>query len=280
MKQAERLRQVGIGVQLKNLRKKSGMTTRSVASALGLSPASVNRNEQGQRVPDREEASALCALYGVTGDEKRELIERIGETSETASWLATGHLPDQLASLMVLEREAVAITDAQVALIPGLVQTADYARLVLGSPAVIDEDVERRVSTRLGRQAILSRPNAPEVSLFIDEGVLHRSLGDAWVMRRQLEHLLVVQQRDNVSVRVLPFDTAGHPAVDGSFSRYELVDGSPYIFVEGLSFGVFITEPTEVKPFVEVCRVLDDRALDEQGSNKMIKEIAERYGDE
>ncbi len=280
MKQAERLRQVGIGVQLKKLREKSGMTTRSVASALGLSSSSVNRNEKGQRIPDREEASALCALFGVTGEEKRELIERIGETSETASWLATGHLPDQLASLMVLEREAVAITDVQVALIPGLVQTADYARLLLGSPAVIDEDVERRVSTRLGRQAILSRPSAPEVSLFIDEGALHRTLGNSQVMREQLEHLLVVQRRDNVSVRVIPARARESPAHGGPFSLYELADGSPYVFVEARSLGVFITEATDVEPFVKVCRALEGCALDEEGSSELIKSIAEGLVDE
>ncbi|WP_017976597.1 helix-turn-helix domain-containing protein [Actinopolyspora halophila] len=280
MKQAERLRQVGIGLQLKSLRKRSGMTTRSVASSLGVSSATINRNEQGQRVPDREEASALCALYGVTGDEKRELIERIGETSETASWLATGHLPDQLASLMVLEREAVAITDVQVALIPGLVQTADYARLVLGSPAAGDEDLERRISTRLGRQAVLSRPSGPEVSFFIEEGALHRSLGNSRIMREQLDYLLTVQRRDNVSVRVVPARARESPAQGGPFSMYELADGNPYVFVEARSLGVFITEATDVEPFVKVCRTLESCALDEAASNELIAGIAEGLTDE
>lgn len=85
MNRSRRLRQIGIGTQLRKLRENSAMTTRSVARALGISSSSINRTELGQRIPDREEISALCALYGVTGKQKTSLIERVDEVADTAA---------------------------------------------------------------------------------------------------------------------------------------------------------------------------------------------------
>ncbi len=183
MQQSGKLRQIGLGVQLRNAREIAGMTTRSVATHLGLSPSSVNRNELGSRVPNREEVSALCVLYGVTGADKQALVDRVGATSDANAWLSNAS--DQMASLMVLEREARAIANVEVTLVPGLVQTFEYARLVLAASCRSGTDLERQVANRLGRQAVLSKPNAPQVSLVIDEGALHRTLGNPRVLREQ-----------------------------------------------------------------------------------------------
>lgn len=277
MKRSEKLRQIGIGVQLRKLREEAGMTTRSVASSLGLSASTVNRTELGSRVPDRDEMSALCALYGVTGEAKRELIERVGEVGEAAAWLESARVSDIVASLMVLERESVSMTYSAVALVPGLAQTADYARTVLGTHR---DETERKVATRLGRQAVLSRPNAPTMTMFIEEGALHRTLGNPRMLREQLEQLLVLQRRNNVSVRVIPFDAVQSPANGGPFVLYELADGSHYVFVEAFMLGVFVTDSSEVAPFVETSRLLEGSALDEAGSNALIRKIAEGLTDD
>ena len=280
MKQAEKLRQIGLGVQLRKARQEAGLTTRSVAMHLGMSPSSVNRNELGSRIPKRDEVGALCALYGVTGDDKEALLERVSQPADPAAWLATGYVPDQLASLMVLEQEATTITHVAVALIPGLAQTADYARLTLGEPSGDDTDLERLVTSRIGRQSLISRPRAPKVQMFIEEGVLHRTLGSSRLMRDQLEQLLLLQRRDNVCIRVIPLDAAERPANGGSFSLYELADGSPYAFLEAKKLGVFVTESSDITPFVEVSQALDNCALDEQSSSSLIRKITEGMSDE
>ncbi|MCX2734488.1 Scr1 family TA system antitoxin-like transcriptional regulator, partial [Saccharopolyspora sp. NFXS83] len=132
MRQSEALRQLGLGVRLRTLRENKGMTTRSVGSALGVSRSSISRTERGLRAPDREEVSALCALFGVVGDEKQELLDRVGESQETSAWLALGDgMSDQLASLLVLEREAAKITCVELALVPGLAQAPDYTRCLM-----------------------------------------------------------------------------------------------------------------------------------------------------
>lgn len=274
MRQAEKLRQIGLGVQLRKAREEAGMTTRLVALHLGMSPSSVNRNELGSRIPKRDEVTALCGLYGVTGEDKEALLERVSQPAQSAAWLATGYVPDQLASLMVLEQEATTITYVEVALMPGLVQTADYARLVFDG-SVGEEDLEKRVTTRLGRQSLLSRPRAPKVLMFIEEGALHRTLGSPRTMRDQLEQLVLLQRRDNVSIRVIPSGAAEHPVNGGSFSLYTLADGGSYVFLEARMLGVFVTEPPETKPFRDVCQALDTCALDEESSSALIKRTAE-----
>ncbi len=280
MKQAEKLRQIGLGVQLRKARQEAGLTTRSVALHLGMSPSSVNRNELGSRIPKRDEVGALCALYGVTGDDKEALLERVSQPADSAAWLATGYVPDQLASLMVLEQEATTITYVEVALMPGLVQTADYARLTLGEPAGDETDLERLVTTRIGRQSLLSHPRAPKVQLFIEEGVLHRTFGNPQMLQDQLYQLTLLQRRKNVSIRVIPFDAAAYPANGVSFSVYDLASGSPYVFLEAHKLGVFVTEEAEVKPFVDVREALDKCALDEQSSDALIRKAVEGFDDE
>lgn len=280
MRHADKLRQLGLGVQLRKLRESRGLSTRSVAKSLGVSPASINRTELGSRSPSREEVSALCAVFGVVGDEKQELIERVGESKDNAAWLATELVPDQVASLMILEREAVEITAVEVGLVPGLAQTADYARLVLGTVLEPGIDLERRVATRLGRQAVLSKPRAPEVGIYIDEAVLWRSLGSPVVVQEQLKNLLVVQRRENVAVRVIPLDAGTHGALRGSFTLYKLADGTPYVFVEARSFSVFVTESSAVQSFMQACKGLKEHALDVQASDAMISAVAERLCNE
>ena len=279
MKQAEKLRQIGLGVQLRKARQEAGMTTRSVAMHLGMSPSSVNRNELGSRIPKRDEVSALCALYGVTGEDKEALLERVSQPAHSAAWLATGYVPDQLASLMVLEQEATTITYVEVALISGLVQTADYARLAFGGTAN-HEDLEKRITTRLGRQSLLTRPRAPQVRLYLAEGVLHRTLGRPEVLRDQLEQLIILQRRENISIRVIPFSAGECPPTSVSFSLYGLADGSPYVFLEAQKLGVFVTEPAETRPFVDSCQALDTCALDEQSSSALMRKVAEGFSDD
>ncbi|WP_338603291.1 helix-turn-helix transcriptional regulator [Saccharopolyspora sp. SCSIO 74807] len=276
MKRSERLRQLGVGAQLKEMRHNSGMSTRKVAGALGISPASVNRNEIGQRVPGQDEITALCALYGVTGDLKKALLDHAAESVDTAAWVERGRITDELASLVVLESKATEITCVATSLVPGLAQTAEYSRLIIDGSPVEPDDIERRVKTRLGRQAVLSRPDGPRIKMVLEEGVLHRTLGDSRVWRDQLFQLIRLQGQANVSIRVLASGVAARPA-NNAFSMYQLGDGAPYVFVETEGAGVFVTDPSEVTPFVTTSQVLDRAALSEDESGELIRNVAEGF---
>ncbi|MFR9728686.1 helix-turn-helix domain-containing protein [Saccharopolyspora sp. MS10] len=277
MRQSEALRQLGLGVRLRTLRENRGMTTRSVAASLGVSRSSISRTERGLRAPDREEVSALCALFGVVGDEKQELLDRVGESQETSAWLALGDgMSDQLASLLVLEREAAKITCVELALIPGLAQIADYSRCLIGSRGLPPRELERKVATRLGRQAVLSRNNPPQTRIVIEESVLSRTLGSDEVLRMQLDHLVTLNQRPNVDIRVIPLSAPAHLALNGSFSFFELADGSAYAFMESQGFAVCLVESDDLRFVVDTCAGLEDIVLDEVESMSAIVAAAER----
>lgn len=97
-------------------------------------------------------------------------------------------------------------------------------------------------------------------------------------MRGQLEHLVVLQRRENVTLRVVPFTASAHPALDGPFILYDLPDGTKHVYVESRYFGVFLTEPSDVAPFMDGLRKLEDHALDSESSVALIKEVTEEHG--
>src|SRR5699024_3060522 len=121
---------------------------------------------------------------------------------------------DQLSNVMLLENEAHRVTEFELALVPGLLQTAHYARQVLAIGERSPAEVERGLSTRLGRQAVLSRPNGPEVRFVLDEFVLLRLVGGAAVMRDQLHNIVEQAQRPNVRVRIIPASSGAHAGLD------------------------------------------------------------------
>lgn len=174
------MRQIGLGMQLRKFREKTGMTTRSVAQALDISPSSVNRTELGQRQPSPEEIGALCALYGVTGQQKVLLLDSARKSQDTAWFEMESKVSAQMGTMTAIERQASAIVNVEVTLIPGLAQTADYARLLMAVSNSPHHDLEDRVRTRLARQAVLSRPSAPGVTFFVDEG----HCGGLWATSR------------------------------------------------------------------------------------------------
>lgn len=116
--------------------------------------------------------------------------------------------------------------------------------------------------------------------MYLDEAVLRHTLGAPKVAREQLNNLLTVQRRDNVAIRIVPIGAHPYEGFRGSFTLYELADGTLYPFVETLGFGVFVTEPSTVQPFMEVCKELEELALGTQTSDEMIKAAVEGLDDE
>ncbi|MBA8822997.1 transcriptional regulator with XRE-family HTH domain [Saccharopolyspora lacisalsi] len=271
------MRQVGLGADLRQARKKSQMSTRSVAERLGISHTSVARTEQGARIPEVTEVIALCALYGITGHKRDQFIERVNDSDGSTAWLATGPATaQQITSLVALERQAVTITDVSLNLVPGLVQTPEYARELIGT----GPDEEWLLSTRLARQALLTKPGAPTVRFIVDESALRRLIGGASVMRDQLDHLLRSRSKSNVAVQVIPRSVGAHPGLDGSFVMLTYPDREPHVYIEARRVGLFLTRPQDVEPFADGIEEIDMNLLGEERSAELITEIKEGLPDE
>ena len=269
---ANKVRQMGLGADLRQLREGSGMSTRSVAEKLGVSRMAVNRSEVGKRTTPPEEVIALCALYGIIGRQRERLVERASGGDGSTSWLATGPaMADQVMSLVALENEASWISSVAIGLIPGLLQTQEYMRAVLeGSPAP-----EWMVRTRLGRQGLLTQTHAPEVRFLLEESVLHRPVGGEVVLHEQLEHLLRMGAKPNVSIQVAPLKGGRNAALDGSFMIMGFPQRNSHAYVEARGSGLILTRSEDVKPFEEALDELDQQVLDEQSSTTLIEKIRE-----
>jgi transcriptional regulator with XRE-family HTH domain len=203
---------------LRQLRVHAGLTIEAAAPRLDVSPSKLSRIENAHQGVDVHIVRSMLDLFDIGGHRWEEILELTREASVKGWWRAYG-LDDQ--GYVPLESEASTVRDYTVTYVPGLLQTADYARALfktsVRSPSAAA--IERDVTVRMIRQERLTSTERPMGLLaVIDEAVLHRALGGRAVMRAQLTHLAETTTLDTVCVQVLPSEVAAHPALDGAFT--------------------------------------------------------------
>ncbi|MFI9566376.1 helix-turn-helix domain-containing protein [Streptomyces rishiriensis] len=185
--------------------------------------------------------------------------------------------PDWSRRFMEYSARAVAIRQYAAHVVPGLLQTEDYARAVLSLDALLDgeEQLEERVTARMGRQERLSSPGRPELWVILDEAVLRRPIGGDAVMRKQLARLLDAAAARHITVQVLPFAQGGHEAMGGSLTILTLPDGSEVAYTEGADYGQLIEETADVSRYKVIYDRLRAAALPPIMSLDMIRSTME-----
>jgi hypothetical protein len=200
----------------------------------------------------------LLTLYGVTDPADREsLLNLAREAGNPGWWHDFGDLlPHWFEPYISLEAAASVIRNYEVQFVPGLLQSPAYAREVirLGHPTISADELNRRVELRMGRKRLLSRPAAPRLWAALDEAVLRRPMGDASVMREQVDHLLEMTAHPNVTLQIVPFNVGGHSAAGGPFSilRFAEPELSDVVYLEQLTSALYIDKPVEVDRYLEV----------------------------
>ncbi|MEU9172032.1 helix-turn-helix transcriptional regulator [Streptomyces sp. NPDC048420] len=185
--------------------------------------------------------------------------------------------PDWSRRFMEYSERAVVIRQYAAHVVPGLLQTEPYARAVLSVGLTLGgkEQLEERVTARMGRQERLRTPARPELWVVLDEAVLRRPVGGQAVMREQLEQLLATRRDRHITVQVLPFDQGEHDVMGGSLTVLTMPDGSEIAYTEGAHYGQLIEDPDEVKR----CSLAYDRlraeALPPLMSLDMIRSVLE-----
>lgn len=271
-----------LAFELRRLRGRSDMTGDQVADRLGWSPSKVSRLEHGRTGYKLRDVESLLDLYGVESAFREELLALTKDTYRK-SWLESesANLPSRFAAYVSMETEAEAIWDWEPLIVPGLLQTEDYARaifeawqsVVTMSPA----EIQRRVEIRLARQQLLLRDPPPTLIVALDESVLTRQIGDAAVMRGQLVHLLECSQRRPIEVRVLPLN-AYHPVLTGSFSHMQFTSTEDAAFgdmvaIENLASNHYIEDEDETYQY----RLAFERLLAESLDQRDTRELIEKH---
>ncbi|MGC4767845.1 helix-turn-helix domain-containing protein [Micromonospora sp. DT44] len=281
-----------LGRLLTQLREDAAVTLDAAAQALDCSRQKVWRVEKGL-VPVRVvDARAMCALYQVP-EEMKEIVAALAkETRAKGWWHSYGDVVPSWFSLYVgLESSASLIRRYDSELIPGLLQTREYASELFRrkNPTMSAQDREKLVELRLQRQSILVRrlPAAPVLRVVLSEAVLRRTIPDRRAMAGQLRHLLAVATLPNVSLRVLPF-AAGPPLASETGTFVLLGFPQPLgrastepttIYLENITGALYLDKPAEVAAFEQVWSDLETLASTEAESEKTITSIIEEHHD-
>ncbi|WP_405777315.1 Scr1 family TA system antitoxin-like transcriptional regulator [Streptomyces sp. NBC_01538] len=185
--------------------------------------------------------------------------------------------PNWSRKFMEYSARAVAIREYAAHVVPGLLQTEAYARALLrvGRTLGSEEQLEERVSLRMGRQERLGAPDRPELWAVLDESVLRRPVGGQAVMREQLARLLGTVTEPHIAVQVLPFDQGEHDALGGSLTVLTMPDGSEIAYTEGAHYGQLIEDQDEVRSFALSYDRLRAAALPPLMSLDMIRSVME-----
>ncbi|MGX5213832.1 helix-turn-helix domain-containing protein [Streptomyces violaceus] len=235
------------GARVRRLRTAVGLTQAELGDRTHVVSTRITQIERASGAkPTLELARALDAALGA-----EDLLV------ELWPYVYREAFPDWSRKFMEYAERAMAVRQYAAHVVPGLLQTEDYARAVLSLDALLDseEQLEERVAARMGRQDRLSSPERPELWVVLDEAVLRRPVGGQAVMRKQLARLLDAAVERHITVQVLPFDQGGHEAMGGSLTILTLPDGSEMAYTEGADYGQLIEEPVNVGRY----RVIYDR---------------------
>ncbi|EST39480.1 hypothetical protein N566_01645 [Streptomycetaceae bacterium MP113-05] len=249
---------LALGVRLRGLREESGLSHSEAGAAIGVSRSKISRLEHGRTGSKHRDVEALLTLYGVLGEAERSVVRTLAEQANTPGWWQryADVIPPWLHDYLGAEQAADVIRAFEVQFVPGLLQTAAYAREVvrLGRPETPDRVLDRHVEFRMRRQEVVDRPMPPHLWVVVDEAVLRRPLGSRAVMRDQLDHLAVMAQRPHITVQLLPFAAGGHPALCGPVTMLRLPGGQlpDMVYLEQLTSAVYPDRPADVHHYWDV----------------------------
>ncbi|MDK1476364.1 helix-turn-helix transcriptional regulator [Streptomyces sp. 549] len=255
-----------------------GSRVRRLRTAAGLTQAELGR--RAHVVSTRITQIERCSGAKPTLELARTLDSVLGADNllvELWPYVYREAFPDWSRAFMAHAEQAVAVVQYAAHVVPGLLQTEDYARAVLSLDALLDSEdqLEERVAARMGRQERLNSLDRPELWVILDEAVLRRPIGGDSVMRQQLHRLLNAAAERRTTVQVLPFDQGGHEAMGGSLTILRLPDDSEIAYTEGSDYGRLIEEPANVGRYKVIYDRLRAAALPPLMSLDMIRAVME-----
>jgi transcriptional regulator with XRE-family HTH domain len=270
------LRRRQLGMALRRLREDSGLTIEQVADRLRCSISKISRIETGATGVNTKDVHDLATLYAVPFSDVETLVEMASEAKQKGWWqlygtvLTTGYVG--------LEAAADAIHTYEALVVPGLLQTEDYARAMIRAarPDIDEEDLEKRVRVRMNRGSLLRQDDPPTLWVVLDEAVLHRPVGGPDVMREQLAYLIVGADLPTVTLQVLPFAAGAHAGMDGTFTMllYTQPANQNLVFAANAAGGLFLEKDEELHRYAFIFDYLRSSALRPDESVEMITELA------
>lgn len=269
-----------IALELRQCRAAAGLVQKDAANRLDRTPQHIANLEGGIRLPSTGDLELLLDLYGVR-DRIPFMRELLTAARKSTSWWTafSGAIPDWFDLYLGLEAGAAELSSFDAILVPGLLQTVEYAEAVIRADTDLTEDeVRQRVELRMARQHILEREQEPvRLWTVLDESVLYRILGDSEVMREQLNHLLTMSQRPRTDIQVLPRNAGAHSAQQGG--TFQLMKfpsdmaGDPgVVYHEQMGAGLYYENPDTIACYERALREVHALAATREDSRSKIEQ--------
>jgi len=262
-----------LSASLREVREARKFGLRELARALEVDPRLLSQWELGIRVPPIEEVARILGYLRVD----RVVTDRIlflAQHVKEPNWLDSNpsDLPSALTGIIEYERTATKITNWAPAIVPGLLQTADYARAVLTAARISEEEADRRLVMRLNRQKILAKREPVRLNAIVGEATFRTRVGNEDIMSDQFDHLVQAVRRPNISLRIVPLDAGYHPGLLGPFIIYEFGDRPAIVHLEHYHASGFLPEGGG-GPYHALARLITGKALTEEASLAYLREV-------
>lgn len=256
-----------LGVQLRKIREDRGLTLDGAADFLKISKSALSRMENAQIVARVHEINYILMMYGFEEDDDlRTALIGLATGGPSRDWIRRHKLPGKgpnYGEYVMLEQDSSELFTYHTDLIPGLLQTPEYARAVMTSvPSSKPGDIDQLVAYRMARKEALTRPDPLAIHAVIGEASVCQWMGGREVMLAQLRYLLELTEWPNIDVRILPFSATGNPGVDGSFTILHVESGNfPIVVVDGFLRRIFLDEDEGVSAYRAIQAELSRVAL-------------------
>jgi hypothetical protein len=274
-----------LGGHLRELRERAGVSRTDAGWAIRASESKISRLELGRVGFKERDVADLLTLYGVHEAQERDrLLDLAREANDPGWWHRYGDVtPEWFDAYLGLEAAAELIRTYEIQFVPGLLQTADYARAVARldpSGTRTDSEIERLVALRTRRQRALDREPPLKLWAVIEEAVLRRPIGGTAVLRDQLDALLEATARPNVTVQVIPLESSGHAATGGAFSllRFPQRDLPDIVYLEHLTSALYLDKRDDVETYTQALELLASTSPPPQQTARQLTRLRQRLG--
>ncbi|POX44788.1 transcriptional regulator [Streptomyces sp. Ru71] len=283
MQHGPAVRRRKLGAELRALRSRAGLTSGEAARLLGWHQSKVSRIETGSSGVKPSDVRLLLDAYGVEDDELRDLLLVLAGSQVAGRehwWHAyRGVLPPTYRDFISLESQASAMRTLETSVVPGLLQTPEYARAVTRAAvgAVDEERLDALVEVRLARQDVLRSDPPLRLSAVLDEAVLRREVGGPEVMARQLRRLLEAARLPQVRLQVLPFSAGAHVGITGPFVIFSFSSTSDLdvVVLDHMTSSLYLERKEDLKAYAEAFNSLRIHALSPEDSLDFIASLGD-----
>ncbi len=267
----------GLPGELQDIRNRCGLSLEVVCDPLKWQQSKLSRMENGQQCISDVDLGSLFVLYKVASQERSHLLHLSERQDDPGHWEVSSPVAQESRTLKRLEHSTSAIVDVAPALIPELVQTADYARAIMESDGVPSEHIAARVDERMERQSILAKQKAPKLDLIVSEAALRRPMGGRDVTTKQLRILQESAKQPDVRFRIVPFAVSGDAGMHTAFSVMEFKSARSVVYLQHPTTGLFLEQPDKIESYRRRVTRLARFTLDPAESLDLLASITQEF---